>query len=396
MPVYNNEDYLKEAIESIQNQTISDVELICVDDGSTDNSLEILNNLSSEYGFIKVFSQENAGSGSARNKGLDNATGQFVAFLDSDDLFIEKDALEVMYDTAISNNSDMVSANLVNITPNRKITNSNSNCNSKYKCFEEYAEISPDEYGIPWSFYKNLFKRDIIEENNIRFPDLRRGQDPVFLADFLSKIKKIHCVPKVLYGYMVNSPGVNNLNNSIKKLHYLIHYEKTFELLDAAGLMNTSKKYKLESIKRLQNSLENGDLEYFKLFLEVFKDTSYYENYPDDMDKLYINYLFSNILIEDSEEYFQFVKSELTKFNLWKNNKIQKGILRKFILISSHEHYNEFKIEYLQLEYLLNSITRRQLKKENNKLTKIYNKNKDLNDMLINSNSLKLVNKFKK
>ena len=67
MPVYNNEEYLMDAVQSILDQTMSDIELICVDDGSTDGSLDILNGLSSKYDFIQVFSQENQGSGSARN-----------------------------------------------------------------------------------------------------------------------------------------------------------------------------------------------------------------------------------------------------------------------------------------------------------------------------------------
>ena len=188
MPVFNDEDYLRESIESVDAQTFKDLELICVNDGSTDFSLDILNEFSLKHDFIKVYSQENNGSGSARNNGLNHATGEYIAFLDSDDLYVDKHALEIMYDVAVKNNADMVSANLVNINPQREITNKNPNCENKYICFDEYCNIRPDEYGIPWSFYKNLFKRDVIEENNIRFPDLLRGQDPVFLPNSYQKL----------------------------------------------------------------------------------------------------------------------------------------------------------------------------------------------------------------
>lgn len=242
MPVFNDENYLQDAIESVYNQTISDIELICINDGSSDDSLEILNKLSLKYDFIKIFSQSNQGSGSARNKGLDNANGEYIAFLDADDFYVDDNALEIMYDVAKSSNSDMVSANLTSVDQSRNVLNSNYNCKDKYYCFDEYCEISPDEYGIPWSFYKNIFKRDLIEANRIRFPDLLRGQDPVFLSEILSKIDKIQCVPITFYGYMIPEPGKNLLNTSIKKLHYLTHYKQTFKILEENNLFNILEK----------------------------------------------------------------------------------------------------------------------------------------------------------
>ena len=96
MPVYNDEEFLNESISSVLNQTLSNIELICVNDGSTDNSLNILNDFASKYEFIKIFSKENEGSGIARNFGMTQAKGEYIAFLDSDDLFIDNDALEKM------------------------------------------------------------------------------------------------------------------------------------------------------------------------------------------------------------------------------------------------------------------------------------------------------------
>ena len=112
MPVYNSEEFIEIACESLNNQTFKDFELICVNDGSTDNSLKKINELNEKYGFIKVFNQENQGSGEARNNGLDKASGDYVAFLDADDIFIDEDALEKMYQFGIENDAD--------IPPNRK------------------------------------------------------------------------------------------------------------------------------------------------------------------------------------------------------------------------------------------------------------------------------------
>ncbi len=85
MPVYNESDLLEKSILSVAKQTLDDLELICVNDGSTDDSLNVLNNLSEKHDFIKVFSQENQGSGKARNLGMSKASGVYIAFLDADD-----------------------------------------------------------------------------------------------------------------------------------------------------------------------------------------------------------------------------------------------------------------------------------------------------------------------
>lgn len=113
MPIYNDEEFIQESLESIFNQTLKDLEVICVNDGSTDNSLAILEKFKSRYGNkIKIFNQENQGSGIARNNAMAHATGEYIAFLDSDDIFIDNTALEQMYDVAIKDNTSMISANL--------------------------------------------------------------------------------------------------------------------------------------------------------------------------------------------------------------------------------------------------------------------------------------------
>ena len=103
IPVYNAEEFLDESINSVLNQSLEDIELICVNDGSKDNSLEILNNFSKKDKRVKVFDKPNGGCGSARNKGLDNATGEFIYFFDPDD-YILPNALEELYANAIINN----------------------------------------------------------------------------------------------------------------------------------------------------------------------------------------------------------------------------------------------------------------------------------------------------
>lgn len=158
MPVYNDADRLDKSINSVLSQTLDDIELVCVNDGSTDNSLEILESYCEKYEFIKVYSQTNQGSGKARNYGIECAEGEYIGFLDADDFFIDDDALEKLYFAASENNADMVSGNI-------KLVNENDELSpfEKFDYFEEFGSILPEEYGIPWSFYKNIFKKKLLK-----------------------------------------------------------------------------------------------------------------------------------------------------------------------------------------------------------------------------------------
>ena len=100
IPNYNNAKFLKKSISSVYDQSLKDIETICIDDGSTDDSLKVLDELKQEFSTLKVISQENQGQGNARNAGLKIAAGEYVAFLDSDDVFIDANALERMYELA--------------------------------------------------------------------------------------------------------------------------------------------------------------------------------------------------------------------------------------------------------------------------------------------------------
>ena len=107
VPVYNCEDYLEESLGSILNQTFNDIEIICIDDGSSDDSLRILKKIASSDSRIQVFAQENQGAGAVRNYGMKKASGDYVYFFDADD-FLESDALEKAYSNAVRNDSDIV------------------------------------------------------------------------------------------------------------------------------------------------------------------------------------------------------------------------------------------------------------------------------------------------
>ena len=107
IPVYNVEPYLKQCMDSVVGQTLKDIEIICVDDGSTDGSLDILREYAAEDNRIQIIEQKNAGAGAARNNGMRHATGKYLSFLDSDDFF-EPRMLEKAYDLPEKDQADFV------------------------------------------------------------------------------------------------------------------------------------------------------------------------------------------------------------------------------------------------------------------------------------------------
>lgn len=111
IPVYNSEKYLEKCLNSLIKQTLEDIEIVCINDGSTDNSLEILNAYAKKDRRIKVLSQKNLKQGAARNNGLKIAQGEFISFVDSDD-WVDFDYLEKLYNAAIDNNVNMAASSI--------------------------------------------------------------------------------------------------------------------------------------------------------------------------------------------------------------------------------------------------------------------------------------------
>ena len=266
MPVYNDADRLDTSITTVINQTLKDIELICVNDGSSDDSLKILNEFAEQYDFIKVLSQENQGSGKARNYGIGEASGEYIGFLDADDIFIENNALEKLYETAIENDANMVSGNIKLVDQKGKFSPF-----LPLDYYEDYNVILPEEYGIPWSFYKNIFKREFIVSNDISFPDLLRGQDPVFLAEILSKVDEIHTVPIDYYAYYYVD-GANQCNTRKKRFHHMMHYKMVFDNFSDSRFDHLKHEFRYEMLDFIDLMGVDGGKDILDATREVFKD----------------------------------------------------------------------------------------------------------------------------
>lgn len=352
MPVYNEEQYLEKTCQSLKQQTLDDIELICINDGSTDNSTDILTNLATEYDNIRIINQENQGSGIARNKGIDEAKGEYIAFLDADDKYIDPSSLEKMYEYGYKNNADIICGNLKRISSEGKLEDNFNYVEGNYAYFPEYDKLTPQDYGIPWAFYKNIYRKKFLDENNIRFPDLKRGQDPVFLADVLTKADVIYTVPVYLYGYNYSASGGANskVNSHDKKLDYLEHFKETFRILEDNGFYNISQKYKERLILYLQLQNNRTDKELIQLVHEVFEDDDpqYFNKIEDEVLYLQI-YLINNTNPIAYKTSIADVKEQL--YMKVTTDNVNYDIMKKYLEIMDKNYEdNEIIVEKLKEE----------------------------------------------
>ncbi len=270
IPVYNSEKHLRQCLDSIANQTLKEIEIICIDDASTDNSPNIIKMLSKKDKRVKYFSMnKNSGSGPVRNKGLDIAVGEYISFVDSDDFIIDKTAYEKLYDFASQKNADIISANLKNYDTEESTFKKNYFSRE----IRNDSSILPQNYGIPWYFQKNLFKRQFLIDNNIKFPNYKRGQDPVFLTMALVNVSLINCLPIDFYAYRVSSSY--KINSEEKERDYLKHFREVLELLKLSGFKEMYSAYEKRMYIFFDRQKSNFSSKYLeKNIIEVFGENN--------------------------------------------------------------------------------------------------------------------------
>lgn len=203
MPVYNASSKLKKSIESIINQKNSNWELIIVDDGSTDNSYEIANEYRKKYKNIKIIKQDNCGPGIARNRGIEESTGDYIAFIDSDDYY-DSYFLTEIEKSIKENNLDLVYINIVEETENGIVYKSVDI--SKYQNESKENLLKLQVSGtMPWGPCMKVIKKELLKKSC--FLNLEVGEELILSFDVLYKSKKLGFISKELYHYVHNNDG---------------------------------------------------------------------------------------------------------------------------------------------------------------------------------------------
>ena len=212
VPVYNSEKLLNRCISSIRNQTLKEIEIICVNDCSTDNSLSILNNEVNEDNRIKVISNDKClGAGISRNIGIDNARGEYLSFIDSDD-YIDIDFHEKLYNRAKEKDLDIVKGLTVCENEEGEIIKIDTTMNNKIK-----TEIkkNTDLFLLFTSRHQTaLYRRSLVVENNVYYGKSKRAQDTTFLLRVTACAKSFDLVDDAIYHYCDNN---NSLVHTISK-----------------------------------------------------------------------------------------------------------------------------------------------------------------------------------
>lgn len=199
VPIYNASAYLTKCVESILSQTLREMELICIDDGSTDNSLSLLREIQERDVRVHIFTQPNSGAGCARNYGLRKAIGEYVAFVDADDFLMDSGALACMYQAACKSGMAIVGA-FRNMEQGGII--SAAGLHRRFlQGHPEGGKIAYCDYQYEYHFQNYIYKRDMLLENQIFFPDYRRFQDPPFFVRAMIAAKEFYVVPKEYYCY---------------------------------------------------------------------------------------------------------------------------------------------------------------------------------------------------
>ncbi|BED91536.1 MAG: glycosyltransferase [Candidatus Improbicoccus pseudotrichonymphae] len=268
IPVYNVQRYLRKSLESVEKQTFKNFEAIIVNDGSTDNSLKIINEFVKRNENFRVISQKNKGLSEARNTGLKVASNtKYIAFLDSDDFF-EPEYLEKMYNSASENNADIVCCNFNFFYPKNKI--------STYWPFFGPAGVYTNERALKkitscvgiWMFvWVKFFKHSLFTENKIKFYDMYY-EDLSTSPRLFYFAKKVVVISDVLYNYTIRDSSIIHTMNA-KKIN---------DSISAFGVMRCF--YESKGIyKKLERRMKNHAIRF--LFLSYYNAFSMHARYSN-------------------------------------------------------------------------------------------------------------------
>lgn len=277
VPVYNVEKYLKRCLDSLINQTLSDIDIICINDGSKDSSLQILEQYAQKDSRIVIYSQENSGLSVARNTGLEHASGEYIGFVDSDD-WVDLDFYEKLYNSAKNNNADIAVADFIREHPNKKP--------KRLKLKEEKIYTTPEDKfmickvhreGCVWN---KIYRTEFIHSINLKFVPKMYYEDRDFTIRSLYFSKKLVTTPNTYYRYFVNPKSiVNKRRNYIQDEHYILVRQQVLQFIKEHNIKVPDGLYKAEIYryelfgKTLFTIKESINTKYIFLFgkIQIFK-----------------------------------------------------------------------------------------------------------------------------
>lgn len=321
IPVYNTEEYLEECLESVLNQTLKEIEVICIDDKSTDKSLEILLKYAKKDNRLKVIKNErNTGQAIAKNICLKELNGEYVSFLDSDDK-IDRDAYEKLYDFSKNFKQDIILFNMVRFDE-KKIWESELHVKSITESIEKTDLIQHPEFIYDTTACNKFIKTSFLMEKNINFID-RLYEDILFSMQLITSTNSIGVYKDVNYYWRRRTNS--NKSTTQERTNIKNIRDRIFIVKEIIELFNSKEEY-----KNLINDL-------YKKLVEI--DFRLYINKMDKADSEYKNIIISEIIpilkIIPAEIFEDLDEMEKLKYYLLINEKIEHLC---FIICKEKEH----------------------------------------------------------
>lgn len=260
VPMYNIEKYLPRCIESILNQTYKKIEIILVDDGSKDLCGSIADNYASRYENVKVIHKANGGLSDARNAGIEIANGEWLAFVDSDDMICEN-MYQVLHDEVIKNNALLAMVDYFSIDENDEIilTSEKGIENTRVLTTEMFLDYlytyQAGHYIIAWNklYYYTLFK-------DIKFPVGKINEDQFIMHEIVYKAKNIACLTEKLYQYRKVDNSIMNRKFNINRLDDVEGVQKRFDFLLKQNFNSYLVKTESLAFNKLKKGIQKLDL----------------------------------------------------------------------------------------------------------------------------------------
>ena len=310
IPIYNVEQYLSKCLDSVINQTLRDIEIICINDCSSDNSLEILKEYANKDNRIKIIDfKENKGVSVARNEGIKVARGEYIAFVDSDD-FIDLDFYEKLYSKAKEKNADIAKGNLRYLDENNQELNDFKNLNGK---------IKENKFNFNCNFSSAIYKTSLLKDNQIIFqPDISCGEDRLFQITALLNSNSLEIVDDVLYTYIKHPNSLTTNKDKqfeknkqrIQVLTMLLRKINDFNLnTDDYKLL--FDEFFIQIIESLRLSPEHTEFLYDEIITcLVFADKNKLPNYIQDVINSEKITMHKNLMLYKSKRLLEKIKNK--------------------------------------------------------------------------------------
>ena len=388
VPVYNVEKYLAKCLDTILSQTFSNIEIICVNDGSTDGSRKILEEYKQKDSRVIIVDKENGGLSSARNAGMKVATGEFISFIDSDD-WVDETMLEKMYENITSLNTDIsICAVHQYDEVKQEIDDSCEYFTLGYfnECFDNrafsYIDTKDFLMNVCVMAWNKLYRKSFLDECQVEFPDGLIFEDGPFFFSIFFKTKRVSIIRDFLYYYRINRSGsilkkggkqffdiidvVNLMYENLKDSEIFEEVKNEFfcqkandiiyryEIVDISLKNAFAKKFKKESLLLNEEVFDFALLNktypiMYKNLCILRSSTNVFDFYYRKIEKRFMYKLMQILYTEKEAYYFKFwklifkIKRRDNLYNVWySNDKI-------YFLLFGKIKFN-FKFEYSKLE----------------------------------------------